>query len=63
MHGSCLELIGITLMIFAYERTLVSFCKKIGTVFFILTCSIMTMFQNEKISLNFQQILTFDSPE
>ena len=48
-------------MIFVDEQTLVSLCKK--QVFFILTCSIMTLFQNKKITLNFNQFLTFDSRE
>ena len=44
--GSWLQIIGIIVMIFVDEQTLVILCKN-------LTCSIMTMFQNEKIILNF----------
>ena len=45
-NGSWLQIVDIILMSFVDEQTLVSFCKKY--IFFILTYSIMTMFQNEK---------------
>ncbi len=54
--GKLLEIIGIVLMIFVDKQTLISSC-------ILFTYSIMIMFQNEKISLNLKQILTFDSRE
>ena len=60
-NWSWLQIIGIILKSFVDEQTLVSLCKKIDILQSYLYDH--DSVQNEKISLNFKQTLTFDSRE